>query len=111
MSTKIQNAVLVGIQLPKVTSKDLDSSLQELTRLVTTLGYNVVGQVTQKRNSDRSASILGDGKLKELATWTNGTGEIGSLVEHKLSKAAQKWKDAENQDEEELPDSEISEPE
>lgn len=111
MSTKIQNAVLVGIQLPKVTSKDLESSLQELTRLVTTLGYNVVGQVTQKRNSDRSASILGDGKLKELATWTNGTGEIGSLVEHKLSKAAQKWKDAENQDDEETPDSEINEPE
>lgn len=86
-----KNAVLVGIQLPKTSQAELEGSLQELTRLVTTLGYNVVGQVTQKRGSDRSASVLGDGKLKELAEWTGGTGKISAMVEHKLSKAAQKW--------------------
>ena len=90
---QIQNAVLVGIQLPKMSDLELNSSLQELTRLVTTLGYNVVGQVTQKRSSDRSASILGQGKLVELAQWTGGSGKIAGMVEHKLSKAAQKWKD------------------
>ena len=37
----------------------MDSSLQELTRLVKTLGYNVVGRVTQKRSSDRYAAVLG----------------------------------------------------
>lgn len=88
-----KNAVLVGIQLPKISQAELDGSLQELTRLVTTLGYNVVGQVTQKRGSDRSASVLGEGKLKELADWTGGTGVISAMVEHKLSKAAQKWAD------------------
>lgn len=91
MINEIKNAVLVGVQLPKVTSQELESSLQELTRLVTTLGYQVVGQVTQRRNSDRSAAILGDGKLKELAEWTGGTGKIAAMVEHKLSKAAEKW--------------------
>ena len=90
---KVKNAVLVGIQLPKVSSEELQGSLQELTRLVTTLGYNVVGQVTQKRSSDRQASILGQGKLKELAWWTGGTGVIASMVEVKLNKAQMKWQE------------------
>lgn len=92
MDKNEKNAVLVGIQLPKVSSGELSASLQELTRLVTTLGYQVVGEVTQKRNSDRSASVLGEGKLKELALWTNGTGKIAAVVDRKLSKAAEKWK-------------------
>jgi hypothetical protein len=33
------NAVLVAIRTPRVTAEELDSSLQELTRLVKTLGY------------------------------------------------------------------------
>lgn len=89
---KIKDAVLVGIQLPKMSGAELESSLQELTRLVTTLGYHVVGQVTQKRNSDRSASVLGEGKLQELAHWTGGSGKIAAMVEHKLSKAQEKWR-------------------
>ncbi len=93
MDIKIKNAVLVGIHLPKISNQEFESSLQELTRLVTTLGYSVVGQVTQKRTSDRSPSILGSGKLKELSEWTGGTGEIASAVEHKLSKAATKWQE------------------
>jgi len=92
MQRPVKKAVLVGIQLPKVSSFELQASLDELTRLVTTLGYSVIGQVTQKRTSDRSASILGDGKLKELAQWTNGSGKIAAVVERKLSKAAEKWK-------------------
>lgn len=89
--SKKLNAVLVGIQLPKISQQELQGSLQELTRLVTTLGYHVIGQVTQKRSSDRSAAVLGDGKLKELAEWTGGSGVIASMVEHKLTKAQLKW--------------------
>lgn len=92
MDKNEKSAVLVGIQLPKISNEELSASLQELTRLVTTLGYQVVGEVTQKRNSDRSASVLGEGKLKELAQWTNGSGKIAAVVERKLSKAAEKWK-------------------
>lgn len=100
MNEPKKNAVLVAIQLPKVTTLEVESSLQELTRLVTTLGYNVVGSVSQKRSSDKSTSVLGDGKLKELAEWTGGTGKIAAMVEHKLSKAALKWQetDSENSD-------------
>lgn len=101
--TKKKNAVLVGIHLPKVDPLEFQQSLKELERLVTTLGYNVVGQVTQKRKSEKSALILGSGKLKELAQWTGGSGEVASMVERKLTKAALKWQ----QDDAE----EISEPE
>lgn len=89
----LPKAVLVGIQLPGIDQAELQSSLQELTRLVTTLGYRVVGQVTQKRSSDRSALILGDGKMQELARWTGGSGKVASLVDRKKSKAALKWEE------------------
>ena len=73
---EIKKAVLIGIQLPKVSDSELHSSLDELTRLVTTLGYKVVGRLTQKRTSDKSNTVLGDGKLKVLGQWTGGTGKI-----------------------------------
>lgn len=106
MNTPLKNAVLVGIQLPQTSNEELASSLQELTRLVTTLGYNVVGQVTQKRKSDRSGSVLGEGKLQELAEWTGGIGKISATFEHKLSKAAQKWQDEKTESDEEIEDQE-----
>lgn len=97
---KEKAAVLVGIQLPGTTSSELDSSLQELTRLVSTLGYSVVGRVSQKRTSAKSFNVLGDGKLAELAEWTGGTGKVASFVAHKKSKAALKWAEEKNQLEE-----------
>lgn len=50
--------------------------MAELGRLVQTLGFEVIGQVSQKRKSQSTAAILGRGKLKELAAFTGGTGTI-----------------------------------
>ena len=86
-----QKAILVSIQLPQVTKVENEASLQELGRLVTTLGYEVAGQFTQKRSSQKSAGVLGGGGLKALAKWTGGTGEIAAMVVHKKSKAALKF--------------------
>jgi hypothetical protein len=45
MSTPAQsNAVLVAIRTPRVTVEELESSLQELTRLVNTLEYDKRGR-------------------------------------------------------------------
>jgi len=91
MSTPSQsNAVLVAIRTPRVTGEELESSLQELTRLVNTLGYHVVGHVTQKRSSDKYAAVLGQGKLAELALWTGGTGKVAVAFERPMHKAASK---------------------
>lgn len=94
------NAVLVGLQTPGVNQEELQSSLDELARLVATLGYNVVGRMSQKRKSDRGFTVLGDGKLRELAAWTGGPGVIGPNVVKKKHKAALKFEDADDADEE-----------
>ncbi len=69
-------AVLVGVQLSGVTDAEQRSSLKELKRLCETLGFEVVGEVTQKRKGLGAATLLGEGKLVELAAWTGGTGVV-----------------------------------
>lgn len=69
-------AVLVGILVPGMAPSALDASLDELGRLCDTLGFDVVGRVTQRRGGTGAQSVLGDGKLRELAAWTGGTGVI-----------------------------------
>ena len=97
METKpsIPLAVLVGIQLPDVTDAAHEASLQELGRLVKTLGYEVVGTVSQKRDSTGAASVLGSGKLAELAALTGGTGVIGSMAPPPKAKARLRFDGAE----------------
>ena len=89
--SEILKAVLVGLKLPGVTEAEVESSLDELARLVTTLGYRPIGRLWQRRNSEKNAIVLGPGKLEELAKWTGGTGVVGNNVDHKLSKAALKF--------------------
>jgi GTP-binding protein HflX len=59
---------------------DFRSSLDELERLATTLGFEVVGRVTQRRTRLAPAAVVGSGKLKELADWTGGSGIIQGKV-------------------------------
>jgi GTP-binding protein HflX len=93
MDTKppIQRAVLVGIQTSDVDDIAHAASLEELGRLVKTLGYEVAGQVSQRRDGTGAASLLGSGKLAELAALTGGTGEIGSMAPPPKSKARQRF--------------------
>src|SRR5690349_18372065 len=69
-------AVLVGVQLACVTDAEQRSSLTELKRLCETLGFEAVGEVTQKRTGVGATTLLGQGKLAELAGWTGGTGVV-----------------------------------
>ncbi len=77
-----KTAVLVSVQLPDVTDLEYQSSLAELSRLVHTLGLKVVGTVSQKRKSVAAASVVGEGKLREIARWTGGTGEVPGFTKH-----------------------------
>jgi GTP-binding protein HflX len=69
-------AVLVGLQLPEVTDAEHHANLDELARLCDTWGLEVVGRVSQRREGLGSATVLGTGKLKELAEWTGGSGIV-----------------------------------
>ena len=94
-------AVLVGVQLPGVSDEDHEGSLAELGRLVHTLGFEVVGRVTQKRKGLSSGTVIGDGKLKELARLTGGSGEVPSSAPERKSKARDKWEEEEPEEAEE----------
>ena len=96
METKppIPRAVLVGIQMPDVDDVAHAASLEELGRLVKTLGYEVVGAVSQKREGTGAGLLLGSGKLAELAALTGGTGVVGSMAPAPKSKARQRFEGA-----------------
>ena len=70
-------AILVGIQLPGVDDVAHAASIEELSRLVMTLGYEVVGTLSQKRDEIDRGTVLGKGRLEELAAITRGTGVVG----------------------------------
>ncbi|RZA04792.1 MAG: GTPase HflX [Proteobacteria bacterium] len=50
----------------------VEESLAELGRLVTTLGFKVVGQTHQKQRTTAGATGVGAGKLRELIQLTDG---------------------------------------
>ncbi len=94
-------AVLVGVQLPGVSDVDHAGDLAELGRLVHTLGFEVVATISQKRNGLSSGTVIGEGKLKELAELTGGTGEIPTGAPERTSKAREKWEGEEEEEVEE----------
>jgi GTP-binding protein HflX len=93
METKqpVSRAILVGIQLDGVDDAAHASSLRELGRLVETLGYEVAGSVSQKRAGVGGLTVLGQGKLAELAALTGGTGILTGWTAPKTSKARQRF--------------------
>jgi GTPase len=95
METKppIPRAILVGVQIPGVDDVAHAADLEELGRLVKTLGYEVVGTVSQKRDEIGGATVLGKGRLAELAAMTGGTGVVGSMAIARKSKARDRFED------------------
>ena len=96
METKppVPRAILVGVQLPGVDDVMHAASLGELGRLVKTLGYEVVGTVSQKRDEIGGGTVLGKGRLEELAAMTGGTGVVESMAPARKSKARERFDDA-----------------
>ncbi len=84
-------AVLVGVQLPGVSDTEHAADLAELGRLVHTLGYEVVARVSQRRERVATGTVLGTGKLKELAQLTGGAGTLSSGAKKRRSKARERW--------------------
>src|SRR5580692_12371517 len=99
-------AVLVGVQFPDVDDVEHAADLAELGRLATTLGFDVTATVTQKRDALAAAAVIGEGKLKELASLTGGKGVVPSGAPERKSKAREKW-----QSESTTGDEDVSEPE
>ena len=74
----LPNALLISISTPQFKGDEATESLAELARLVTTLGFKVVGTQSQKQSSTQKVNVLGSGKLAEIA---HLTGNKGSAAE------------------------------
>jgi GTP-binding protein HflX len=98
-------AVLVGVQVTGVSAAEHTASMRELRRLVTTLGHDVIGEVSQRRAGLHGGVVLGEGKLAELATWTGGSGEVGPRqVRRPQKKDAREADDVEALEDDDLDD-------
>ena len=102
-------AVLVGVQLQDVSDLDHAAHLAELRRLVHTLGYETVATVSQRRATTGAGTVLGAGKLKELAKLTGGPGVIASGAADRTSKAKERWEAEAREAGEETPPEEAEE--
>jgi GTP-binding protein HflX len=105
-SNERPKAILVAVHFPRVEDLEFQSSLEELGRLVTTLGFQVVATVTQPRSHLEAAAVVGEGKLQELAELTGGTGHLGTTAPQRKDKARLRRLEeaAEDDDEEEIDD-------
>ncbi len=92
----VPRAILVGVQLPGVDDVAHTESMQELGRLVKTLGYEVVGTLSQKRDDIGGGTVLGKGRLEELAAITGGTGVVGSTAIARKSKARERFEQSDS---------------
>jgi GTPase len=90
----VPRAILVGVQLPGVDDVAYAADMEELSRLVKTLGYDVVGTLSQRRDEIDGATVLGKGRLAELAAITGGTGIVRSMAIARKSKARARFEDS-----------------
>ena len=69
-------ALLISVQTPQFKGDEAKASLAELARLVTTLGFKVVGTQSQKLSSNQRMNVLGSGKMAEIAHLTGNQGVV-----------------------------------
>jgi GTP-binding protein HflX len=78
--------ILVDVQLQKTAAEEHSASVQELRQLVETLGWDIVGTLTQKLQSPSAASLIGPGKLNELSELVKAPSMAESVVfDHELT--------------------------
>jgi GTP-binding protein HflX len=82
----IEKAVLVAA--PRKGSKDarhVTEHLEELTRLVDTAGAEVVGRISQQITSPSPATLIGEGKVEEVAAAVAEAGATLVIFDEELS--------------------------
>src|SRR5438270_14058361 len=82
---KRARAIVAAVQLSSVSDVEFDASLTELRQLAKTLGFEVVGQFTQKRAGFDAAAYFGTGKREELRLMREQEAADAILVDHEIS--------------------------
>ena len=87
---KVQNAILVGIQGPKMTREETDSLLDELEELVTNLDIPVARKIVVKLREPNPAYLVGSGKVEEILALRDELGADVIIFDDELSPAQQR---------------------
>ena len=82
---KPKRAIVAAVQRPGVSDVEFEASLTELRQLAKTLGFEVVGTLTQKRAGFDSAAYFGRGKREELRLMRELDAVDVILVDHEIS--------------------------
>ncbi len=82
---KPKRAIVAAVQRPGVSDLEFEASLTELRQLAKTLGFEVVGTLTQKRAGFDSAAYFGTGKREELRLMREQDAVDVILVDHEIS--------------------------
>jgi GTPase len=77
--------LLVGVMTQQMTAQRFQDGLTELDRLVETAGGEVVQVVRQKRSSFHPQTVVGEGKVQEIALATQTVGANLVVFDHDLS--------------------------
>ena len=80
-----ESAILVGVELPN--SQIGRDNLDELAGLVETDGAEIVGRLTQKRDTPDQTTYLGKGKVAQLELMVRATAADAVIFDNNLSPA------------------------
>ena len=80
-----ESAILVGVELPN--SQAGRDNLDELAGLVETAGAEIVGRLTQKRETPDQTTYLGKGKVEQLELMVRATDADAVIFDNNLSPA------------------------
>ncbi|MDX2272215.1 MAG: GTPase HflX [Cyanobacteriota bacterium] len=80
-----ERAILVGLQDPQQSHEELIDKLSELSRLVETAGGQVLHTLWQRRDNPSSKTLIGSGKVQELALLVQDLGANLVVFDRELS--------------------------
>jgi GTP-binding protein HflX len=89
VDTSTERAILVGIQTPDLSDEQARESMAELAELARTAGAEVLDETLQRRRSPNPATLIGSGKVEELALRTRELGATMVIVDAELSPSQQ----------------------
>ncbi|PKQ28924.1 MAG: GTPase HflX [Candidatus Anoxymicrobium japonicum] len=89
LSGDVEGALLVALQLPSMSDDGVAESLSELEALAVAAGARIRGSLTQKRDRYDPATVLGRGKVEEVARAVRDADASLVIFDNELSVAQQ----------------------